>query len=72
MRSVVDPDTPPLTLGQVVLLALGATFLALYLAQFPFALALLQTPFQFNVLENFFLGTAPSTYDLNPGTAGGA
>ncbi len=43
---------------------LGPAFLPCYVAQFPVALALCQNPFQFNVLENFFLGGAPTTYDL--------
>ncbi len=51
---------------------LGATFLALYLAQFPAAAALLQLPFRFNALENFFLGGAPSTYDLDQPAEQGA
>jgi RHS repeat-associated protein len=51
---------------------LGATFLALYLAQFPAAVALLQLPFRFNALENFFLDGAPSTYDLDKAAEQGA
>jgi RHS repeat-associated protein len=43
---------------------LGPAFVPAYVIQFPVALAAFQNPFQFNILENFFLGGAPGVYEL--------
>ena len=45
---------------------LGPSFLPLYGGQFPFALVAFRDPFKFNLLENFFLRGAPTTYQINP------
>ncbi len=45
---------------------LGPSFLPGYVAQFPAALAVFKSPFEFNILENFFLKGAPTTYEIYP------
>jgi hypothetical protein len=43
---------------------LGPSFLPGYVAQFPAALAVFKNPFELNILENFFLKGAPTTYEI--------
>jgi hypothetical protein len=43
---------------------LGPSFLPLYGGQFPVALTAFQNPFKFNLLENFFLRGAPTTFQI--------
>lgn len=45
--------------------ALGPSFLPGYGGQFPAALIVSENPFKFNIFENFFLNSAPTTYQIS-------